>query len=479
MNTLATLRNQVLKVGSSGIGGQAVTFLSLPVLSRLYSPEAFGGWALFISAAILLGTVATLRYELAVVLPRRDRAAASLVWAGSAATLVTALLAALALPLIARWLIGPGETERIGMALWLLPVFVVAAAAFQLGLAWCTRRAAFGAYGIGQFLQPAGTVLAQIAAALLGFDDAAGLIFGSFAGFAGGGLVLWAFSARADRVVLARGLSFRHMVSGARRYYKYPLFMTPYTLLSAARDRAVYFLLGGYVGGASAGHYAIAQRFTNIPNSLVAGAVRPVFFQHAARRELSTLGPLVLMVMTSLLVLAVPNLVVFLFFAETILGILFGARWAEAAPFASLLAIPAVPLLLGNWMDRLFDVSNRQGLAFGLEAVFSVATVCALLTGFLIAGDALVAVAMQATAMFIYFSAWIVVAFRIAGFPGSYALRTAVLAAGLAVVSTGLLWGLMNVVPVLGAVAAFYAIYLAALAAAAFRYKGAVSSAVA
>lgn len=479
MTAFSTLRNQVLKVGFSGIGGQAVTFLALPVLSRLYLPEAFGGWALFISAAILIGTVATLRYELAVVLPRRDTPAAALVMAGGLAAAATALLAALALPAIARWLIGPDEAARIGLALWLLPLFVLAAAAFQLGLAWCTRRAAFGAYGIGQFLLPAGTVLAQIAAALAGFDDAAGLIVGSLTGYLAGALVLWSFGLFADAPVLARGLSPRRIGAGARRYYKYPLFMTPYTLLSAARDRVVYFLLGGYVGAAATGQYAMAQRFTNIPNSLVAGAVRPVFFQHAARRDLATLAPLVLVVMSVLLALTIPNLAVFLFFAEPIMGTLFGKPWEAAAPFASLLAVPAVPLLLGNWMDRIFDVGNRQGLALWMEAVFSAATIAALLAGFVLTGDALVAVAMQAAAMFVYFSAWIVVAFRVAGFGARPALRIGALAAVLALVSGALLWALTALLEPLAAAAAYYVVYLAALGLAAIRYRRLVSSAIA
>lgn len=478
MTSFATLRNQVLKVGGSGVAGQAITFLSLPVLSRLYTPEAFGGWALVTSVAVVLGTVATLRYELAVVLPRRDGPAAALSAAGWLAALVTAILAALALPFISLWLIGPEEAARIGPAIWILPAFVLLAAAFQLGLAWCTRRAAFGAYSLGRFLLPAGTAAAQIGAALLGHDGAGGLIVGSVVGYAMGAAATWLHGLTRDGRVLARGFAPRRIATAAKRYYKYPLYMTPYTLLSALRDRAVYFLLGGYVGSAAAGQYAMAQRFTNIPNSLVAGAVRPVFFQHAARRDLATLAPLVLVVMTALLAISVPNLVVFLFFAEPILATLFGEPWRAAAPFAVLLAIPAVPLLLGNWMDRMFDVANRQGLALWLEAIFSGTAIGALLIGFAITGDALAAVAMQAAAMFVYFSAWIVVAFRIAGFPALHALRVGAPAAVLTLLSSGLLWGLLTLLAPIPAAAAFYAVYLAALAAAALRYRRAIAGAM-
>ena len=52
---------------------QAIWLGSAPILTRLYSPDDFGLWALFTTIVSILTTIATLRYEFAIVLPRGER----------------------------------------------------------------------------------------------------------------------------------------------------------------------------------------------------------------------------------------------------------------------------------------------------------------------------------------------------------------------------------------------------------------------
>src|SRR4051812_40067791 len=59
---------------------QAVSFGMMLVLARLYSPAQFGLFALFTNASVMLGVVAALRYEYAIVLPSDSGEADSIVW---------------------------------------------------------------------------------------------------------------------------------------------------------------------------------------------------------------------------------------------------------------------------------------------------------------------------------------------------------------------------------------------------------------
>jgi len=51
---------------------QAIPIAVSPILTRLYTPEDFGGFAIFFSITNLLGVVATWRYELSIVLPSEE-----------------------------------------------------------------------------------------------------------------------------------------------------------------------------------------------------------------------------------------------------------------------------------------------------------------------------------------------------------------------------------------------------------------------
>ncbi len=51
---------------------QGIGFLFLPVLTRLYTPAAFGTYQLYMSVLMLLLVVASLRYEIALLTAEKD-----------------------------------------------------------------------------------------------------------------------------------------------------------------------------------------------------------------------------------------------------------------------------------------------------------------------------------------------------------------------------------------------------------------------
>jgi O-antigen/teichoic acid export membrane protein len=466
LTAFPVLFRQVLAVGISGLGGQLLTLVTLPVLSRLYPPESFGGWGLWVSAGLVIGPVATLRYELAVVLPRRDRPAAALVVAALVAALTVSVLTVLVMMPLAVPLFGQHALEQLGGAIWTLSLLVFLSASFQCGLAWSTRRMAFAVYSFAQFLLPAATAFAQIGAALLNIRGSGGLIAGTLIGYLVAVGFMWVRMLARDGAILGSGMSFRRVFAVARRFSQYPLYMTPYTVLGTLRDRTVYFLIGKFGTAEAVGHYTMAQRVANVPSSFASGAIRPVFFQHAARRELSELGPTVFAVIAGLLATTVPNLIVFWFHAEAIVTMVLGAPWRAATPYTLVLSIPALVMLLGNWLDRALDVSGRQRLAFILELIFSAMIVTTMLATFMVTADIWFAVVAQAAATALYFLIWLWFVFRAARFSASALPRLLVFAVVLGVGCAVLLWGLQLIFSLYFAVGLFYLLYSCAIAGA-------------
>ena len=66
------LRNiLVLMTGTASV--QLMNFLITPIITRLYSPEAFGALGLFSSTITFTVVAVTLSYPIALVIERRDR----------------------------------------------------------------------------------------------------------------------------------------------------------------------------------------------------------------------------------------------------------------------------------------------------------------------------------------------------------------------------------------------------------------------
>ena len=58
---------------------QAIPIAISPILTRIYTPEEFGVFALYMAIASILTVLVTGRYEMAILLPKKDRDAMSLV----------------------------------------------------------------------------------------------------------------------------------------------------------------------------------------------------------------------------------------------------------------------------------------------------------------------------------------------------------------------------------------------------------------
>jgi len=68
------LRSVAVVAGGTALA-QLVHLASMPVVTRLYGPQAYGVFNLFVSMVVVVSNVATLSYAVAIVLPRRDAVA--------------------------------------------------------------------------------------------------------------------------------------------------------------------------------------------------------------------------------------------------------------------------------------------------------------------------------------------------------------------------------------------------------------------
>ena len=57
---------------------QGITLLISPILSRLFTPHDFGVFGTFLSIVSAIALIASLRYEIAIVLPKKEDVAINL-----------------------------------------------------------------------------------------------------------------------------------------------------------------------------------------------------------------------------------------------------------------------------------------------------------------------------------------------------------------------------------------------------------------
>ena len=140
---------------TGSVAAHALPLLLGPALTRTYSPEAFGQFALLWTLATNVAVVACARYEYALPLERAEPEAAQLM-ALCGHVLAAVGLATLCAAGVLAW--------RSGMAIyWLLPLAVLALGATQWLTMWATRAERFGLLSSARLVQYGGGAVLQLA----------------------------------------------------------------------------------------------------------------------------------------------------------------------------------------------------------------------------------------------------------------------------------------------------------------------------
>jgi lipopolysaccharide exporter len=136
----SSFATDVLKLVTGTTFVQAITILASPLLTRLYGPEAFGFLALFTSITSIIGVVACMRYELAIMLPKTDEEAANLL---GLCLLCVAVISGLTVPALyfgGDALLSLLRAPGLGSYLILVPPFVFISGVFLALNRWTTFK---------------------------------------------------------------------------------------------------------------------------------------------------------------------------------------------------------------------------------------------------------------------------------------------------------------------------------------------------
>lgn len=352
--------------------GQGLMVLASPIISRQYGPEEIGVFSMFATIALLLNTVNSLRYEMAITVAKDEESASQLLVLCGVLVLGFCLLLAGSV-----WAFGPAlsrllKVPSLAPHLWFLPLTVGAAGAFEALNFYTVRRKAFGPLAQSRVIQGAGQSGVQI---LLGLGNLGtfGLVTGDLAGRA--------FSA----IRLAWGSGFkriwsyihwRGIRSVAAEYIRFPKYMAGATLFNIAGIQVPFLLIPAFFGAEQAGHYFIAYRTLFLPTSFIGAAISQVFLGEAAERVRGG-EPLQLLTARIFILLAavyLPIYTVSLAGAGLLFPAIFGPRWGQAGHFAQILAPMTLVWSLARPISSLLLVRDRlkESLAFTLAELIGI-----------------------------------------------------------------------------------------------------------
>jgi len=338
---------------------QAIPVLGALILARLFFPDAFGAYSVWLGFVLILTVVLTLRLEMALPVmddgENREEAAALI--------FMTILLAGGGALLSALSLWGLGAIPAKVASPFLICGIVLAAALTAASETWQGLAAADGAYRTLikiRIARAACILLCQIAAALLSREPEA-LILGHIAGLAA--TLIFAQRVRPVAFPGVAGL-WNKLVAFWRSHSRFPAFALPADLISSISAQMPLFILSARFGTDVAGIFALSMRVLLTPVSLLGRSVLDVFRRYSAEAFRSR-GECRAEYVSTIRILFVFSLLLAIgtfLLAEYLFAFAFGEAWRQAGTFAIWLA-PLVSLgFMASPLSYVFYVVGRQNI---------------------------------------------------------------------------------------------------------------------
>ena len=366
---------------TQGLRGPALTLLSgsgivmvigllaLGAISRVYEPEEIGIGRHFVSVVAVLGAVISLRYEDALMLPRKDEDAAVLIWLSA----VVMLLSTTLLTVLTIWsseIASIFNFPGVGPYLPLVPLTLVCMRSGKIAEFWLVRKRAFRHISAGHVSLTASMVVGRLGAGVppINANEAGhigGFIFGHV--IASGYFVWLAFRRSAAAIRAAFG--WRRMQQAAVRYRRFALFSTPSaaigTLMGHLTILLIPFFFATDVAENALGFYAMVLAAIGNPMSYVGRSVAHPFFVIAAEEQFAgNLSRITSLVHRRLIMIGLFPVLAVMLAGPDFFELWLGTSFRQAGIYAAYIAAWLVLSSTVSPLTRVYDVTEQQRLDF-------------------------------------------------------------------------------------------------------------------
>lgn len=442
---MRAISKAVLIMGVGGVVNQLIPLIAMPGLTRIYSPENFGLFSSFFIVAAILAIPATMRLDLAVILPREDDQAACLASTGLIfATVFLAALSGAAL-FVHTYVVPLSQIHPLGLYLPLVPVLAWAIAAQNLLIGLANRRRGYGAIA-------ASGVLLQMTAAVLGIGIGiagflhGGLIIARVAAFLSGAAVLARFGATG----FFRGLrlTWSDAWGAVCRYRQFPLFNVPYSVSGLLTKDFPIVALTSFGEVAIAGQFAITRMAATLPANLLTYSMSSVFYREAADHiGTPQFTALVWRVFRILTLAVMPPLVLLVLWRRDVFPLVFGGAWHTSGELFGYVALPFILAVLTGWPERVFEVRVKQQWSFAIQVGFDVTTMIGIVAVLVVWRDPFLAVKVYALVQVVYQLVYLAALFVLIGLGMRRYVLQLLLIAAVAAVMLGFDFVVSNSLP--------------------------------
>lgn len=358
------IRNVTI-VSTWNVLGILIQFILSPIITRLYTPDQYGSFALFSTIVVNAVLVSSLRYSEAIVITKTPEQRNNTIFLSFILVLSITILS-----LVGTFLFQDQLQDFIGVTLpkyfiYVIPLAILLGGVLEILLTINVWRGKFFNNGLAGFLTNILSRCFTISYAVFFQTNVVGLVVGDLIGkFVGITGVVASFKNLKNKIyVFCLGFNISAIKLTARHYIHFPLYTLPtnlFILLSGSLP--IYFFQFQYTSGV-VGYYALSSSLLEMINRLIPYSVASVFLPKAV--ELEKISSTHLAETAYKLFWVIFGLSIGIFSGFSILSkyifpLIFGASWETAGIYMGILSLYYSFHFIAISLSEIYKVLGKQ-----------------------------------------------------------------------------------------------------------------------
>lgn len=374
----------VLTILSGSSLAQLIPLVSEIFIVRFFTPVELGILALFMGVATIFSAVATGRYEMAIVLPKRDRAAINVLALSIFITLIMSIVSAIIVSVFDNQIVRISNSPGLMEFLKWVPLYVLIAGIFQSFNQWATRKKYFKNVAYSKLSQSGTNASISIGTGWAGWNTF-GLIWGQLSGWFAASIPLIYKFIKKDKALIS-AVNKKEILHQAKEYQDFPKINSAHILSDIGQQSLVSFIIANMFSDRVLGFYSRMIRIVKVPAGFIGTAVGQVFYQKASEQwqNEKNIRPLFFKNMKIMAMMGVPIFTILALFGKEIFGFVLTEEWEIAGYYAQILT----PWLLLNFIISPFTdiplITNHQKKFFILSLIMNIFMIIAFVLGYYI-----------------------------------------------------------------------------------------------
>jgi O-antigen/teichoic acid export membrane protein len=341
------------------------------LLPKIYSPQNFSLFGIFISTVLIFSEIVNLRLDQALMIPKNEEESIFIYKKAIKSATIISFIVSIG---IGIYYFSPWYHSEYSGFLW-IPLSIILQGWIQPTLSYCNRVQAYKKINTSRVLQALIMGLVSCLPFIL-YTKKIFLIEGYIAGqFISLIFLIPLIYKNLNYKIETKNLSIQPFI-------KFPKYGTFSSLLNTISRNSVIYILNFFFTPYLVGLYTFTNRLVQAPIGLVTSSIGQAYFRDASMAENSQeLKRLTFSIERILAIIAVVPVSIALLWGPNIFEFLFGTEWRGAGEIARYLALWYGTSLIVTPLSMLIDVKGHLKWELGYNFIFAIFRIGVLIWG--------------------------------------------------------------------------------------------------